>query len=70
MTYTDHGTQLPYGWDWCPLAVANGMEWASLRGRYKDGWSNLYRLRRAPLSWALWYVGAAMARLGITFLRR
>lgn len=54
MTYTDDGTKVPY--DWMPQAMANGIEWATLRKSHKDRFDCLYR--RGLRSKALWYLGA------------
>ena len=57
MTYTDCGTCLSSGWDACPLAVANGIEWSFQRKGFKDRHYNLYKFKKCPLSWVLWEVG-------------
>jgi len=56
MTYTDCGRRVP--WDSIPQAFANGVEWAVQREGHKDRLNNLYRFRRAPVSWALWHMGS------------
>ena len=57
MTYTDNGTKIKQGYDWMPLAMANGIEWMSARKPYADRFDNLYR-NRVGLSALLWYIGA------------
>lgn len=55
MIFTDDGTRCPH--NWMPLAVANGIEWASRRKGHNDRWDNLYR--SGFLNKALWLLGAA-----------
>jgi len=63
MTYTNCGTKVRAGMDWCPLAMANGIEWARYRKMQADRWNNLYRFRHAPVSYLLWYCGAVLGWL-------
>jgi hypothetical protein len=59
MTFTDTGLQIPGGYDWCPLAAMNGFEHGARL--YRVG--NLYRFRRAPVSWALFGLGYLAGRV-------
>ena len=59
MIFTDHGTMVRH--EWMPLAMANGAEWATERAGRRDRFNNLYPIRRAPLSAALWLLGAVCA---------
>ena len=61
MTFTDSGARVKS--DWCPLALANGLEWSRQRRGRRDQFDNLYRFHRAPLSWALWMIGAMWGAL-------
>lgn len=61
MTFTDFGTKVPN--DWCPLAIANGIEWVANRYKMPDERWNLYRFKGAPLSWFLWWIGWAVGKV-------
>lgn len=57
MTYTDNGTKIT--WDWCPLALANGLEWSHQRAGFPDRFDCLYR--HGLFNRGLWYIGALLA---------
>ena len=54
MLYTDCDTHCP--WDWCPLAMANGIEWSVMRRSCLDRFDNLYR--EGTVNRLLWMLGA------------
>lgn len=54
MIYTDCGTKVT--WDWCPLALANGLEWSRQRAGFPDRFDCLYR--KGLGNKLLWYAGA------------
>ena len=54
MTFTDDGTRVPY--DWMPLSMANGVEWACIRQGHKDRFDCLYRTGLA--NQFFWWLGA------------
>lgn len=53
MIFTDMGTKVT--WHWCPLALANGIEWSILRKNKKDTFNCLYR--KSVINKTLWYMG-------------
>ena len=59
MLYTDNGTKVT--WEWCPLAVANGLEWSRERKGMADRFDCLYR--RGLANKLLWHVGALWGRV-------
>ena len=55
MIYTDNGTKVT--WKWCPLAMANGVEWGATQRRYEP----LYR--RHVVNRLLYAIGWAVGKV-------
>ena len=56
MLFTDMGTKVD--WEWCPLALSNGIEWSILRKGYRDRFDSLYK--KKMINRFLWYCGAIL----------
>lgn len=52
-TFTDLGTPVSSKNDCIPLAFANGLEWR----KWGKKEPNLYRFKKAPLGWILYFLG-------------
>ena len=55
MLHTMTGLRVPF--EWMPLAMANGIEWADDRRGKRDRFDCLYR-RNWSVNGLLWYMGA------------
>jgi len=63
MTWTDCGTRVR--WDWMPLAMANGVEWAQREKRFEALYRRRFSLNAVLYAAGYWFHRARLVRLDL-----